>query len=37
MSMWAGESVSGVKKAQTAAEIIQELASEAEMLLRRWR
>ncbi|UCG26583.1 MAG: nitronate monooxygenase [Chloroflexota bacterium] len=37
MSMWAGEGVGGVKKAQTAAEIVQELTSEAELLLRRWR
>lgn len=36
MSMWAGEGVDGVKKAQTAAEIIDELASAAEKLLRRW-
>jgi len=33
---WAGESVSGVKKVQTAAEIIDELAGDAEALLRRW-
>lgn len=37
MSMWAGESAGGVKKVQTAAEIIDELVSEAEVLLRRWR
>ena len=36
MSMWAGEGVGGVKKMQTAAEIIQELSGGAEMLLRRW-
>lgn len=36
MSHLAGESVSGVKKAQTADEIVHELTSEAEMLLRRW-
>lgn len=36
MSMWAGESVDGLEKAQTAAEIIEELANEAEQLLRRW-
>lgn len=36
MSQWAGESVGGLKKVQTAAEIIHELTSEAEMLLRRW-
>jgi NAD(P)H-dependent flavin oxidoreductase YrpB (nitropropane dioxygenase family) len=33
---WAGESVGGLKKVQTAAEIVDELTSEAEMLLRRW-
>ena len=33
----AGESVGRVKQVQTAAEIVHELASEAEMLLRRWR
>jgi NAD(P)H-dependent flavin oxidoreductase YrpB (nitropropane dioxygenase family) len=36
MSLWAGESVGGVKKAQTAAEIVDELVGEAEMFLRRW-
>ena len=36
MPQWAGESVSGVKKLQTAAEIVNELTNEAEMLLRRW-
>lgn len=36
MSLWAGESVAGVKKLQPAAEIIQELAVEAEKLLKRW-
>jgi NAD(P)H-dependent flavin oxidoreductase YrpB (nitropropane dioxygenase family) len=36
MPQWAGESVGGLKKVQTAAEIIHELTSEAEMLLRRW-
>lgn len=36
MSLWAGESVGGVKKIQPAAEIVHELASEAEELLRRW-
>jgi NAD(P)H-dependent flavin oxidoreductase YrpB (nitropropane dioxygenase family) len=36
MSLWAGESVDGVKKVQTAAEIIDELVSEAEALLGRW-
>jgi nitronate monooxygenase len=33
MSMYAGESVSGVRGAQSVAEIIDELMSEAEMLL----
>jgi NAD(P)H-dependent flavin oxidoreductase YrpB (nitropropane dioxygenase family) len=37
MPMLAGESVSGVKQVQTAAEIIDELVSEAEELLGRWR
>ena len=37
MSHLAGESVGSVRKAQTAAEIIDELTSEAETLLRRWR
>ncbi len=36
MAHLAGESVGGVKKVQTAAEVIHELTSEAEMLLRRW-
>ena len=36
MANLAGESVGSVKKVQTAAEIINELMSEAEMLLRRW-
>lgn len=36
MPHWAGESVDGVKKMQPAAEIVQELAGEAEKLLRRW-
>jgi NAD(P)H-dependent flavin oxidoreductase YrpB (nitropropane dioxygenase family) len=36
MPHWAGESVGGVKKAQPAAEIVRELADEAEQLLRRW-
>lgn len=36
MSLWAGESVSGVKRVQPAAEIVEELAREAEALLRRW-
>jgi nitronate monooxygenase len=36
MSLWAGESVSGVKRTQPAGEIIHEMASQAEALLRRW-
>jgi nitronate monooxygenase len=36
MPHWAGESVSGVKSVQTAAAIVEELAGEAETLLRRW-
>ncbi len=36
MPHWAGESVDGVKRAQPAAEIVHELADEAERLLRRW-
>lgn len=36
MPHWAGESVSGIKKVQPAAEIVGELAEEAERLLRRW-
>jgi NAD(P)H-dependent flavin oxidoreductase YrpB (nitropropane dioxygenase family) len=37
MSLWAGESVSGVSRVQPAGEIIREMAEEAERLLRRWR
>lgn len=37
MSMWAGESVGGVTGPQTAADIVDELAAEAEHLLHRWR
>ena len=37
MSLWAGESVDGLRRVQTAAEIVDELMSEAEMLLRRWK
>ncbi|HEY7984968.1 MAG TPA: nitronate monooxygenase [Ktedonobacterales bacterium] len=33
---WAGESVAGITRVQTAAEIVTELADEAEALLRRW-
>jgi NAD(P)H-dependent flavin oxidoreductase YrpB (nitropropane dioxygenase family) len=36
MPHWAGESVDGVKRLQPAAEIINELAGDAEKLLRRW-
>jgi NAD(P)H-dependent flavin oxidoreductase YrpB (nitropropane dioxygenase family) len=36
MPHWAGESVDGVKKLQPAIEIVNELAGEAEQLLRRW-
>jgi NAD(P)H-dependent flavin oxidoreductase YrpB (nitropropane dioxygenase family) len=36
MSMWAGESVGAVQMVQPAAHIVDELASEAERLLRRW-
>jgi nitronate monooxygenase len=36
MPHWAGESVDGVKRVQPAAEIVRELAGDAEALLRRW-
>jgi nitronate monooxygenase len=36
MALYAGESVGGVTRVQPAAEIVQELAGEAERLLRRW-
>jgi NAD(P)H-dependent flavin oxidoreductase YrpB (nitropropane dioxygenase family) len=36
MPLWAGESVGGVTRVQPAAEIVRELASDAERLLRRW-
>ncbi|MEX2029352.1 MAG: nitronate monooxygenase [Anaerolineales bacterium] len=36
MSLWAGESVGGVKRLQPVAEIVRELVEEAEGLLRRW-
>ena len=36
MSLWAGESVGGVTRVQPAAEIVREVAEEAERLLRRW-
>ncbi len=36
MSLWAGESVSGVTRIQPAAEILREMVEEAEGLLRRW-
>lgn len=36
MPHWAGESVRGVRRRQSAAEVVAELAGEAERLLRRW-
>jgi nitronate monooxygenase len=36
MPHWAGESVDGVTRVQPAAEIVYELAGDAEKLLRRW-
>jgi NAD(P)H-dependent flavin oxidoreductase YrpB (nitropropane dioxygenase family) len=36
MSLWAGESVGGIKRVQPAGEIVRELAEESEKLLRRW-
>jgi NAD(P)H-dependent flavin oxidoreductase YrpB (nitropropane dioxygenase family) len=36
MPHWAGESVRGVTRVQPAAEIVRELAEEAERLLQRW-
>lgn len=36
MPHWAGESVSWVRGIQTAADILDEIASQAEQLLRRW-
>ena len=36
MPFFAGESVGGVTRVQSAAEIVRELADEAEMLLHRW-
>ena len=36
MPLWAGESVGGINRVQPAAEIVHELAAEAERLLRRW-
>ena len=36
MALYAGESVGGVRQVQPAAEIVRELAEEAETLLRRW-
>ena len=36
MPHWAGESVANVTRVQPAAEIVHELAGEAEQLLRRW-
>ena len=37
MSLWAGESVGGVKKIESAADIVRDMSGEAERLLRRWR
>ncbi len=37
MSLWAGESVGGVKKIESAADIVHDMSGEAERLLRRWR
>jgi hypothetical protein len=36
MCLPAGESVIGLKRVQSAGEIVRELATEAEDLLRRW-
>ena len=36
LSLWAGESVGGVTRVQPAAEIVHEVAEEAERLLGRW-
>jgi NAD(P)H-dependent flavin oxidoreductase YrpB (nitropropane dioxygenase family) len=36
MSLWAGESVGGVKRVQPAGEIVRDLVEEAERLLRQW-
>jgi len=36
MSLWAGESVGGVKRLQPAADIVSEIVGHAEKLLRRW-
>jgi NAD(P)H-dependent flavin oxidoreductase YrpB (nitropropane dioxygenase family) len=36
MSLWAGESVGGVKEVKVAREIVEEVAGEAERLLRKW-
>jgi len=36
MPLWAGESVDGVTKQQSAADVIQELTKDTETLLRRW-
>jgi nitronate monooxygenase len=36
MSLWAGESVGEVSRVQPAAEIVRELADEAERVLRQW-
>ncbi len=36
MSLWAGESVGGVKRIQPAADVVAELVEDAEKLLQRW-
>ncbi len=36
MPLWAGESVGGVTRVQPAAEIVRDVAEEAERRLRRW-
>jgi nitronate monooxygenase len=36
LPFWAGESVGGVTRVQPAAEVVRELAGEAEQLLKRW-
>ncbi|MBX3069263.1 MAG: nitronate monooxygenase [Thermomicrobiales bacterium] len=36
MSLWAGESVSGVHRVQPAGDIVREMAEEADLLLKRW-
>jgi nitronate monooxygenase len=36
LPFWAGESVGGVTRVLSAAEVVRELAGEAEQLLKRW-